>query len=509
MTSQIGNTKRIAKNTFVLYVRMLFLMAISLYTSRVILQALGVEDYGVYTAVGGFVAMFSAVSSSLSSAASRFLNYEMGKGENANLNKVFSTILIIHVVLAILIAILTEGVGIWFVNHKMIIPPDRLRAANFVFQFSLLTFCLNLMTVPYNATIIAHEQMKIYAFIGIFEGIAKLLICYLLMVTPFDRLIFYSFLVFLIQFIIRVVYHIYCKRHYPETSFRFVYDKNILKDIFGFVGWNTIGASAAVLRNYGGNVLLNLFGGPVVNAARGVANQVLHAISAFVTNFMTAINPQITKSYASGDRSYMMMLVHRGARFSYYLLLVLSLPILLNTDYILHVWLKTVPEHSVVFVQLSLIFNMIEVISNPLGTVQMATGRIRTYQIIVGGLTLLNLPISYLFLRLGYAPSVVYVVAISLSICVLVARLLLLKNMISLDVIDFLKKVVLDIMIVTIVSVPIPFVLSIYLNNSFSSFCWITLLSLLFSMASVYYIGLSTGERSFVLSSIKRVIKRK
>ena len=500
------NTKRLAKNTFVLYFRMLFLLAISLYTSRVILQILGIEDYGIYNVVGGFVAMFAVISRSLSMAASRFLNFEMGKGNDGNLNGVFSTILILHFFLAIIIAILLEGIGIWFITNKMVIPVERLDATKWVFQFSVLTFCFNLISVPYNASIIAHEQMKVYAYIGVGEGLAKLGICFLLKCSPIDKLVFYSLLMFLIQFTVRIVYQRYCKKHYSETKFRFVYDKFILKEIFGFVGWNTIGASAAVLRNQGGNVLLNLFGGPALNAARGVANQVLHAVSGFVSNFMTAINPQITKSYASGNRAYLMMLVYKGARFSYYLLLVLSMPILLSTDYILHIWLKIVPDYSIAFVQLSLIFNMVEVISTPLGTVQLATGKIRTYQIIVGGLTLLNLPLSYLFLRLGYSPEIVYYVAIALSFCVLIARLFLLKNMIQLNVLDYIKKVVLNIFMVTFASFLVPFIISRHLVICFSSFCWVSLSCILFTLLSIFIIGFSNEERAFVLTNVRRVL---
>lgn len=502
------NTKRIAKNTLMLYFRMLFLMVITLYTSRVKLQALGVEDFGILNVVAGFVVMFAVVSKSLSSAASRFLNFEMGKGEKGRLSTVFSTILVIHLVLAVVIAILAEGFGIWFVNHKMVIPPERLGAANWVFQFSVLTFCFNLITVPYNATIIAHEQMKIYAYIGLLEGVVKLLICYLILISPIDRLVFYSFLMFLLQFAVRNIYRLYCRKHYPETKQKIVYDKSLLKEVFGFAGWNTIGASANILRNQGITILLNLFGGPIINAARGVANQVLHAIEGFVSNFLVAINPQITKSYARDDRRYMMMLVYRSSRLSYFMMLLLGLPIFFNTEYILRLWLKTVPDYSVVFVQLTLIFHMIEVISRPLVTVQLATGNIRNYQLIVGGLSLLNLPISYVLLKFGAIPEVVYFVAISLSVCMLVARLIMLRKMIRFDVWSFVKKVVINVLVVTAVSVPIPWLLCHYLKESFASLCIVTLACLLVSGLAVYYIGFTKDERQLTVKAVHRIVEK-
>ena len=309
-------SKRIAKNTFVLYLRMLFLMAIHLYTSRIILKALGVEDFGIYNVVGGFVAMFAVLTQSLSAAASRFFNYEMASGDGERLSKVFSTTLIIHIVLA------------------AFIPADRLNAANWVFQFSVLAFCLNLITVPYHAVIIAHERMNVFGYISIFEGISSLLICYLLYISPIDRLVFYAILIFLIRVSIMVMNQLYCKKHFAESIFKLSLEKSFYKEIFGFASWNMIGAASGVLRNQGGNILLNLFFGPVVNAARAVANQVLRAVNSFVDNFMMAMNPQITQSYASGDHDYMMDLIYKGSRYSFYMLLFICLPILINTDYI-------------------------------------------------------------------------------------------------------------------------------------------------------------------------------
>lgn len=502
------NNKRIAKNTLVLYLRMMFLMVISLYTSRVVLQALGVEDFGTYNVVGGFVILFSVLSKSLSSAASRFFNYAMGKGNKSQLDTIFSSTVFIHWFMAFIILIIAEIVGVWFVNNKMVIAPDRLHAANWVFQFSLLTFCFNLITVPYNAAIIAHEKMSAFAYISIIEGIGKLLICYLVMAVHADRLIFYAFLCSLVQIIVKAIYQWYCRKHFEECRVQFVYDKNILKDILSFAGWNMIGSSSAVLRNQGGDILINLFGGPVVNAARAVANQVLHTVHSFVDNFFTALKPQITKSYASGDFDYMMALIYQGCRLSYYMLLVLCLPVLASTDFLLHLWLKNVPDHSVQFVQLTLVFTMIESISTPLITAQQATGKIRNYQLVVGGLQLMNLPVSYILLKAGGVPETILYVAIFFAICCLCARLYMLRNNIRLKVLHFIKNVLLNLFIVSICAAVIPFALTHSLQDNLSSFFLITIVCVICSAFSILYIGCKKAERQFVYGKALQIKRR-
>ena len=498
MSDNLKNTTRIAKNTFVLYVRMLFLMAISLYTSRVILEALGVEDFGVYNVVGGFVALFGILCKSLSSAASRFLNFAMGRGDKDRLTKVFSTTLTIHVVLAVIIAVLAEGVGFWFVNNKLVISPDRLYAANWVFLFSVLTFCFNLVTVPYHAAIIAHERMKVFAYIGIFEGIGKLLICYLLFFSPIDRLIIYGILMFLIQLIVCLMNLIYCRKFFPECEYHFVREKGIFKEIFGFASWNMIGSSSAILRNQGNNILINLFFGPVVNAARAVANQVLHAVHAFVENFFIALKPQITQSYANGNWSYMMTLIFQGSRLAYYMLLFLCMPILLNTDYLLHLWLKTVPDYSVSFVQLTLIFTMIESVSSPLITAQLATGKIRNYQLVVGGLQIMNVPISYIILKLGGVPETILYVTIFISVCCLCARLYMLTSSIHLNVRSFVVRVLMNISVVSIVSLVLPLCLQLVVKETFATFVFITIACFISTVLSILFVGCNKSERKFV-----------
>lgn len=508
MSDSQANKKRIAKNTLLLYVRMLFLMVISLYTSRVILNALGVNDFGIYNVVGGVVAMFSILSGSLSAAISRFITFELGKKDEEGLRNVFSASVVIQLLLSLIIVILIESVGVWFLNAKMTIPANRMVAANWVLQFSIITFVINLISVPYNATIIAHEKMSAFAYISIFEGVGKLAVAFLILFSPIDKLIFYAILMCAVAFSVRIMYGYYCKKHFEECTYHFHWDKDLLKQMFGFAGWNFIGASSSILRDQGGNIILNLFFGPAVNAARGIANQVNNAITGFVTNFMTAINPQITKSYAAGNRDYMFTLIYQGARLSFYMLLFLSLPVIINAHYILVIWLKLVPEHAVTFVQLILIFAMSESISNPLITAMLATGKIRNYQIVVGGLQMMNLPISYICLKLSFIPESVLIVAIVISQCCLAARLYMLRGMIQLKIKTYLKKVYFNVIIVTFVASFLPFLFSLFGKQTILCLIMNVCVCLISVGVTEFYIGCNKTERTIVIEKIK-VLKNK
>lgn len=502
------NSKRIAKNTVILYLRMTFLLAISLYTSRVILKALGVEDFGLYNVIGGFVTLFAVLSQSMSSAASRFLNYEMGKGNLGQLRKVFSTTLSIHIFLAIAIALIAELVGIWFVNERMVVPEGRMVAVNWVFQLSVITFSINLAIVPYNAAIIAHEHMRAFAYISIFEGIGKLLICYLVMISTMDRLVLYALLMFVILLVSRMTFYVYCKKKFEECNFYYVYDKKLIKSIFSFASWNMIGSSSAILRDQGGNVLLNLFGGPVINAARAISMQVLHAVNGFVENFMMALKPQITQSYASGDREYMMKLIFQGSRLSYYMLLVICMPIFLNTEYLLHLWLETVPNHTVLFVRLILIFTMIESISSPLITAQQATGKIRNYQIVVGGFQMMNIPVSYVVLMIGANPESILYVAIFFAIVCLISRLYLLRYSIGLDSWFFFVRVIINVLYVTVLSLILSLLILFLFENPVLRFVIGSIESVICSLLVIFYVGCEEKERAFVYSKVKQIINK-
>ena len=508
MGSNTANNKRIAKNTLLLYVRMLLLMVVSLYTSRVILNGLGVVDYGIYNVVGGVVTMFSMLSGSLTSAITRFLTFELGKGNRERLNRMFSASVTIQIVLALIILLLAETVGLWFLNKKMVIPEDRLFAANWCYQFSLITFCIRLISVPYNSSIVSHEKMSAFAYISIFEALGILSVAISLSYNPFDKLVFYGLMVAVLAVFIQIIYRWYCKKHFEECHYHFIWDKELLKSMFSFAGWNFIGASSSVLREQGGSIILNLFFGPSVNAARAIATKVNSVVSGFVQNFMMALNPQITKNYASGDYDYMFKLVFQGARLSYYILLLLSLPIIINCHYILVLWLKIVPEHTVYFVQLTLLLAMNEAVSNTLVTVMLATGKIKKYQIVVGGLQLLNLPISYLCLKLGLPAESVLFVAIVLGQCCLYARLWMLREMIGLRISSYLKDVYLNVIIVTLVSSIIPVYFNSLQEESAYKFIIISLLCVTWTLVTIFVIGMNKQEKSLIIDKLTRFIKR-
>lgn len=504
-----ANNKRIAKNTLILYGRMLLMMVISLYTSRVVLNALGVEDYGIYNVVGGLVAMFSVLSGSLSAAIGRFITFELGKGNIGKLKKVFCTAINIQIILIVIITILLETIGLWFLNYKMVIPSERMVAANWVFQFSVITFAVNLWSVPYNAAIVAHEHMSAFAYISILDAIAKLLIAFIILMNPIDRLVFYGLLVLIVGLIVRFIYTWYCQKHFEECKYSPMFDKKTTKEMFGFAGWNFIGSSSAILRDAGGNMILNLFFGPAANAARGVAMSVNGAIMGFVTNYMTALNPQITKSFACGNYDYTFKLVFQGARLSYYILLIFVLPILFTTQYLLELWLGIVPDHAANFVRLVLLFTLSESLATPLVTLMLATGDIRNYQLVVGGLQLLNLPISYLFLRLSYPPESVFVVAITVSVLCEIARLIMLQGMVKLSLKHFLKHVYLNVIVVTIISALLPFTIKLFIKgNSFGSFIIICFVSILSALLSIYVVGCNKQDRKIIHKGITKIIYR-
>ena len=508
MKDNLTNSKRIAQNTLLLYFRMLFIMAVSLYTSRIVLNTLGIEDFGIYNVVGGIVFMFSMLSGSLSSAITRFIAFELGRGDKNKLYNIFSASVTIQIGISLLIIILAETIGLWFLNVKMNIAEERMTAANWVYQFSIFTFTISLISIPYNASIIAHEKMSAFAYISLIEVLAKLLIVYLLLISPIDKLIFYAILMFCVAIIIRLAYGIYCKKHFEECTYHFTFDKILLKQMFGFAGWNFIGATSAVLRDHGGNIIINMFCGPTVNAARGIAFQVNTAIHGFVSNFMTALNPQITKSYASGEHNYMITLIYQGARLSFYMLLILSLPVLINTHYILVLWLKMVPEHTVSFVQLVLLLGMSEALSQPLITATLATGKIRNYQIIVGGLQMMNLPVSYYLLKNGIFPEAVIIVAIFFSQICLATRLIMLHYMISLSIKKYIKKVYLNVSIVALISSIIPIFMKYSMPESLVSFVTISIASIIYTGLIIYFIGCTNKERHFLNRKLNYLITK-
>lgn len=504
--SQSENNKRIAKNTLMLYFRMLLMMAVNLYTSRVILQVLGVEDYGIYSVVGGVIGLFSIISGSLSAATQRFVTFGLGNNDREHLRRVFSTSIYIHVVMSVLIVVLAETVGLWFLNNEMQIPTDRANAAMWVYQCAVISSVIMIMSVPYNATIIAHEKMGAFAVISLLEVFLKLGIVYLLLLFSVDKLILYAILLVITQFCVRCCYTIYCKRHFEETKIQKVKDVALAKEIGLFSMWSLMGNAAYVSYTQGLNVLLNMFFAPTVNAARGIAIQVQSAINQFVQNFQTALNPQITKSYAAGNLPYMHNLVFRSARFSYFMLLILSLPILIETEKILNLWLTVVPEYTVTFLRLILLTTWINSIANPMIVSVKATGKIKRYEFVVGGIMLLILPMSYVFLKLGYPPYIVFVVHLCMECVAQIARVIITRNLIGFSVSSFMRSVVLRILSVTIVALILPLSLYVLLDDSISSFLVVCFSSVLSCGLSIYLLGLTNSERYMIVAKVKPLL---
>ena len=497
MSDNQSNNKRIAKNTLMLYVRMLFTMAVSLFTSRVILNTLGVEDYGIQNVVGGFVAMFSVLSGSMSSAISRFITFELGRGEIHRLKTVFSTGVNIQLGMSLLVIIVAEAIGVWFLNCKMNIPAERMVAANWVFQCSILTFVLNLLSVPYNASIIAHEKMSAFAYISVIEVTLKLIIVYMLTVSPFDRLITYSVLLLCVGALIRFTYGYYCKRHFEECTYHFVFDKAIMKSMTSFAGWNFLGNGAYMLNTQGVNILMNMYFGVAVNAARGVATQVDAALKQFVNSFTTAVNPQITKSYAQGDLESMHKLVCRSAKFSAFLMMFFAVPIILETDTILTLWLKNPPAYASIFLKWIIISSFMDtVLANSLVTSMFATGNIKRYQIIVTTVGCLVFPLSWLAFQLGFEPQVGYILYFIIYSILLFVRLYLLRDMVKLPIMMYVKEVLFKVLPTMAICFSVPSILMFSMGEGMMRLIFTVVLSMIVTSMTAYHFGLKESEKN-------------
>lgn len=503
-----NNTKRIAKNTVVLYFRMLFLMLIGLYTSRVILKTLGVADYGTYNLVGGVISMFSILTSSLSTAISRFITFELGKGQSERLNKVFSTSVNVQLILGLIVVLFSETVGIWFLNTHLQIPAERMVAANWVLQCAIATFVLGLLMVPYNASLIAHENMNIFAYISILEAVLKLAIVFALYISPYDKLITYAILLFAVSCLIRWIYATYCKQHYEECRYRFVYDKSLLKGMTGFAGWHILSDGSWALNNYGVNVLMNVFFGPVIglilNAARGIATQVDNIVQSFVRNFMTALNPQITKSYAAGDLEYMHKLVFAGAKYSFFLMMFFAIPILLETELILKLWLDVVPEYTVAFVKLTLLSSMCVILGNTLIASVLATGIIRNYEMVIGGMALSIFPITWISFKLGASPVSAYVIYVCVYFLMIFVRLYMVKDLINLSAWTYVKEVFLRVAIVGAFALLFPLLITFFQEDSILRLFEVCVLSVISSLGSILLFGMKNDEREIVYGFIRK-----
>lgn len=508
MQENTSSNKRIAKNTLILYFRMGITMLVSLYTSRVILSALGVEDYGIYNVVGGVVALLNIISGSMTAATSRFLSFELGKGIDNRLFDTFSTLLNVHIAIGVIVFIVGEGVGIWFIYNKLSIPPDRLYAAFWVLQFSLLTFLVTVINVPYSASVVSHEQMGVFAYIAIFEVISKLVITFVVFYTPLDKLIIYALLLALVSIVTQGVYYFYCMR-YPECRFRLVFDSNLIKEIVGFIGWAFLGNASVVIKTQGVTMLLNMFFGPVVNAAQGIANQVESISGRFIGSYMMASNPQIIKLYSANEYSPMHNLIFRTSKFSAFLLLILMSPIVLNIDYILGLWLTEVPDHTSAFVVLTLIYAFIDTLTAPLVTGVLATAKIKAYELMITFSYIMMVLVVYFCFRLGMQPEFAIVISILCKVVILMILLFQSKILYRLSVKDHFIRVIVPVSVSILVPIGVYFAIRLIVLSAFMQLILSSIIVTLLLLTVIWFLGLDNSEKSFIINIVRnKIFKR-
>lgn len=486
---------------------MLIVMAVSLFTVRVVLDVLGAEDYGINNVVGGVVTMFAFLTSTMVSAAQRFFAYSLGRKDYDMLSKYFSMSFWCYAAMALAVVIIAETLGLWFVNTQLNIPTERHYAAMWVYQFAILTFFVNILSVPYNSIIIAREKMNIYAVLGLLEVFLKLGLAYLLMIAPGDKLIVYAGLMFLTTVSISLFYIGYGTKNFPECRLKRLWDVNIFKEVLNYSGWSLFGAISGVLRSQGINILLNIFFNPIVNAARAIAFQINNAINQFVLNFFKAVQPQITKYYASSDRTEMMKLIYRTSRYCFYLILALSLPLLMEMEFVLGLWLKEVPENTALFARLVIITAIIDSTAYPLQTAISATGNIKWFQIVTGGMLILNLPISWIALSLGLPPESTMYIAITIALISQASRIIFAKMQIDMSIMEYTKDVILHIFCVLATTLVSVYAIKMFMHTGVLSSALIIFLSVSITCFSVYLIGIPSSERKVLNQLLMKIIK--
>ena len=504
----MSNTTRIAKNTIFLYFRQILIMLVSLYTVRVLLNVLGAEDYGIYNVVAGVVTMFSFLSGAMATASQRYFSFDLGKGDIENLKRTFSLTVTIYMILAVIIVILAETAGLWFVLNKLSVPQEKVHAARWIYQFSIISFVFTILTGPFMADIIAHEDMNIYAYVSIIEVLLKLGVAFSVKFFSVDKLILYGFLMLVVTVINTSIYRAICKKKYPECKYNFCWDKEYVKEMFGFTGWNLFGSCVGVFKYQLVNILLNQFFNPIVNAARGIAFQVNSAVNSFSQNFSSALKPQIIKSWAAENKDESISYVLRGCKFTFFLMWIFTLPLILEMNTVLSVWLKNPPEYAVLFTRLALMDCLIESVSYPIMTLAQATGKVKVYQSVVGGILLLNLPFSWICLSLGMPAYSVFVVAIIICILALITRIIIVKYISGFSIKLFLKKVILRCFIVTFFSSVSSILLYRILPVSILFTVIKVIIDVLLVGAFIFVIGFEKSERNSVLSFIKTKLKR-
>ena len=505
MSDNSQNNKRIAKNTLMLYIRMILIMLVSLYTSRVILKALGVEDFGLYNVVGGVVVLFTFINNAMVTSTQRFLNFEIGRNDIEEAQKVFSASLNIHFLIAGIFLLLAETVGLWFLNQYIQIPDGRETAANWVYQFSVIVSILNIIRSPYNAAIIAHEHMSFYAYVSIIEVILKLAIVYMVYLFA-DRLIAYAFLMMLVTLIVLGAYYVFCRKKYQICKYRFEYDKKRYLSLASFSGWSLFGSLANMGASQGINIILNMFFGVAVNAAMGIANQVNAAVYQFVSSFQTAFNPQIIKSYAAGDRTYFISLIMNTSRYSFLLLFLLALPIYICCPEILSIWLGTVPEYAVEFCRLMLLFLLIDAVQGPLWVSAQATGKIKNYQILMSVLILLNLPITYVLLVFFKNPEIALIVRVAVNFITAVARVIYLNHLYDFPIWIYMKEVIFRCLLVLLVAYPVPHLVHKMMGMTIVDTIANILIDLVCAVSVIAIVGLRSKERILIVNKAKQML---
>ena len=434
MSESFVNNRLIVRNTIFLYLRMIVVMLISLYTVRAFLSILGEVDFGLYNVIGGVVGMFSFINGTLATSSQKYFSQALVNNDTQYANKVFCLNLTIYCIIAIGIVVILETVGLWFVNTQMTIPTERMFAANVVYQVSIVTFVIQIITVTYNALVIAHERMMAFASIGILEAFVKLGFVFVLLNVTYDKLITYAFLYLFLYLIIALIYILYCRKNFKESKFNYYWKKSEAYDMLGFSGWHLLGTLSVVVRGQGVNILINMFFSPAVNAARTVSYQVEGAINQLSNSFFTAVKPQMYKSYSNGEINALNNLVLRSSMICFFLVSILSVPFYFNAEYILGLWLKDVPDYTIAFTQLVLIEGLIDSVGGSAICPALATGKIKKFYLITGNLFILTLPIAYIFLKIGYEPTSTMLVSIIISLVTLIARALLLVELIQLPV---------------------------------------------------------------------------
>lgn len=504
------NTKRIAKNTAMLYVRMLLLMGVTFYTSRIVLNVLGIEDYGIYNVVGGVVAMLGFLNGSLGGASSRFITFVLGKGDKKELQDIFSTVLCVHFLLAGIIVLVGETVGLWFVCHKLVIPAERMSVALWVYHCSILTTAVSIISVPYNSLIIAYEKMEAFAWISIVEAVLKLVIAWLLLYIPCDKLMIYAVLYFVVQVIIRLAYGRYCSTHFTDVKSRLKWNASLVKQIASYAGWTVNGNLAVMGYTQGINILLNLFFGPMVNAARGVAVQVQAAVMTFVQNFQMAVQPQIVKSYATDNLTYMHKLIVISSKYGTFLLLLLAFPIMLGINAILKIWLGVVPDHTANFVCIMLFVGLTEPWARTLVNAIHATGDIRNFQIYEGTALLSVVPIAYVLLKFFYiTPEQVMWVHFAVAVLTQGIRIWIVLPKVGMKYSVYLRQAILPLLL-PLLCLLVPLNLfSVPENCSFGMLALYALCGVIYMAVCIFFLGMTKAERWLVTDFIKRKAKIK